>query len=334
MKLRKWVFVALAASLVVVGCAKKQTAPPVDPGVQLFEDGKFDEASVYYESVLAEDPADLDAVLYMGRIALNQNNYDGAIDWMEKALEMAPDSSNVHYWAATAYVAKVQNEQAYMLVGKVKTHIEKAVELDPANVDARMFLAGFYMNAPPMVGGSMDKAKEQAELIVEYDPFRGQLFKAALFQKEKKFDEAAQAYAAASAVDPESPTPHYSLGMMYQTNKEYDAAFAAFEKAVAVDPDETKALYQIGRTGVMSEQNTGRAIECLKAYLQSEPGPGSPTRGNAHWRLGMLYEIKGDTAAARKEYEAALALDPNDENAKKALEKLDAPTEKAPEAPQ
>jgi len=43
----------------------------------------------------------------------------------------------------------------------------------------------------------------------------------------------------------------------------------------------------------------------------------------AHWRLGMLYEIKGDKAAAKKHYEQALALDPNNDNARKSLEALE-----------
>ena len=78
----------------------------------LTAEGKYEEAREYYEGVLMSDSTDVDAVVYLGRIALRQDDYDGAIEWMEKALAMAPDSSNVHYWAATAYVVKLQREQA------------------------------------------------------------------------------------------------------------------------------------------------------------------------------------------------------------------------------
>jgi tetratricopeptide (TPR) repeat protein len=313
----------LPALMLATGCAKKATQPPPAPdGTALFEAGKYEEAREYYEGVLMSDSTDVDAVVYLGRIALRQDDYDGAIEWMEKALAMAPDSSNVHYWAATAYVVKLQREQAFALVGKVKSHIETAVELDPANVEARMFLAGFLLNAPPMVGGSVEKAKEQADIIVRYDPLRGQLFWAEIYKKEKKFDEAARAYQAAAEADPGNPEPIYLLGMMYQENEEYDQAFAAFEKTLSVDPGATKALYQIGRTGVLSGANLDRAIAALRKYLETEPPAGQPTWANAHWRLGMLYELKGDPETARSEFEAALELDPNDENARKSLEKL------------
>jgi tetratricopeptide (TPR) repeat protein len=313
----------LVAAAVAAGCAKKQTAPPVDPGVEMFEAGEYDAARAHYEGKLTQNPADLDATIYMGRIALRQEDLDGAVEWMEKGLELAPDSAKTHYWAATAYVVKVQRQQDVALVSKVKSHIEKAVELDPNYVDARMFLAGFLMNAPPFVGGDMEKAREQAAILVEQAPFRGNMFLAELHKKEKKYDEAAEAFAAAAVVDPTSADPWHALGIMHQNNKEWDQAFEAFEKAIATDPKSYGSLYQIGRTGVFSEQNTDRSIEALRQYLAIEPAEGQPTWANARWRLGLLYEIKGDVAAARAEYDAALELNPDDENVQKELKRLD-----------
>jgi tetratricopeptide (TPR) repeat protein len=318
---------AVVLALSITACAKKATQPaeapePVDAGAQMFDEGRYEEARAYYEGVLQTDSTDVDAVIYMGRIALRQDDYDGAIVWMEKALALEPESSNVHYWAATAYVVKLQRDNAFQLLDPVKTHINTAVELDSTNVEARMFLAGFLMNAPPFAGGSMEKAKEQADIIVGLDPFRGQLFWAELYKKEKKFDEAALAYEAAAAADPDSPDPYYLLGMMYQGNEQFDQAFAAFERALDVDPDATASLYQVGRTGVKSGENVDRAIEALRQYLRTDPPPGQPTLANAHWRLGQLYELKGDLDKARAQFEAALALDPDDENAKQSLENL------------
>jgi tetratricopeptide (TPR) repeat protein len=322
MNLKRFVLIAVVLLVAAAGCAKKQTAAPVVTGAQMFEEGNYDEARTYYQGVLDEDSTDVDALTYMTRIALRQDDYNAAIGWVDRALELAPDSSNVHYWAATAYVVKLQSEQAFELVGKVRSEIDKAVELDPTNVDARLFLAGFLLNAPPIAGGSVDRAKEQADIVVQHDPFRGQLFWAQIYQKEKKFEEAAQAYEAAAEADPKNAAPHYRLGLMYQSNERYDEAFAAFERAFDVDPEATYALYQIGRTGVMSGENIDRSIQALKKYLRTQPPPGQPTLGNAHWRLGMLYELKGDLDAARKEFEAALELNPDDENAKKSLEEL------------
>jgi Flp pilus assembly protein TadD len=46
------------------------------------------------------------------------------------------------------------------------------------------------------------------------------------------------------------------------------------------------------------------------------------TLAGAHHRLGMIYEQQGKKDQARAEYNKALAIDPNSENAKKSLAAL------------
>jgi len=45
-------------------------------------------------------------------------------------------------------------------------------------------------------------------------------------------------------------------------------------------------------------------------------------RASAYWRLGMLYEIKGEKGKARAAYDQGLALDPKDEKLLKASKAL------------
>ncbi len=112
------------------------------------------------------------------------------------------------------------------------------------------------------------------------------------------------------------------LGFLYQDKKKYEMAFETFENLFKDHPDYYPALYQIGRTAVFSGKNLDRGMECMKKYLQHEPEEGQPTLASAHWRLGLIYEHKGDKESAKKEYEAALKLDSDYKAAKDALEKL------------
>jgi hypothetical protein len=48
--------------------------------------------------------------------------------------------------------------------------LQKAVELDPRLVEAYHWLAGYYLEAPPIAGGSLDKAEEVARRLAELDP--------------------------------------------------------------------------------------------------------------------------------------------------------------------
>jgi Tfp pilus assembly protein PilF len=56
--------------------------------------------------------------------------------------------------------------------------------------------------------------------------------------------------------------------------------------------------------------------------LAGDPGSSLPDVTWAHWRMGMIYEHKGDVAQARRAYEAALKADPDNKEAQKALKKL------------
>ena len=53
----------------------------------------------------------------------------------------------------------------FPLARKVRIHFEKAVKLDPDNVDARADLAEYYLKAPRILGGGKEKAEAQAHEI-------------------------------------------------------------------------------------------------------------------------------------------------------------------------
>ena len=59
-----------------------------------------------------------------------------------------------------------------------------------------------------------------------------------------------------------------------------------------------------------------------QASARDPADPKLPTEAHARWRLGMIYEHQGRKDLARREYESALKLDPELEQAQEALENL------------
>ncbi len=308
-----------------VACGPKHTVTPLEKGIELYEARSIDEAKAQFEPLAAADPADPTATAYLGRIALANEQPDDAVEWFKKAVALDETNADFHFWLAQAYAVKLQSA-SFMEQGAIapafKEELDKAVELNPQHVMARIYLASFYLNAPPIAGGSTAKAAEQAEEILKLDPKQGHQLMAQVLMKKNDFDGAEKEYLAVVEMDPKDVDVLFGLGRFYQEAKRWDKAFEAFEKILAIDPKHMNSLYQMGRTAVFSGENVDRAVECLKTFLTMEPGEGIPTLGNAHWRLGMLYEKQGLKDMARKEYEEALELDPEDQNAKKALENL------------
>ena len=297
----------------------------IDEAVRLFESGKFDEAKTALEAIESKDAKSARAAFYLGRIAGHQRGLDEAIRWFKKAVDLEPTSSAHHMWLGDAYASKAQRAGVFekpFLSRSIRKEIEKAVELDPSNLDARQGLVQFYVMAPGILGGSAQKAKEQAAEMAKRDAVRGHRMYAWIYTQEKDFAKAEQEYLAAVQTDPQQKELRYALGYFYQGQSKYDEAFAVFEELARLDPSDWPAYYQIGRTGVLSGKNLDRAEECFKTYIEKAAKDGNPSPAWAHYRLGMLYEKKGRKDLAKREYEAALALQPDHKESKEALGKL------------
>ena len=64
------------------------------------------------------------------------------------------------------------------------------MQLDPANVEARSDLSKYYTQAPAIMGGGLDKARDQATQVNKYDAAEAHSILAQVAAKEKRYDEA------------------------------------------------------------------------------------------------------------------------------------------------
>ena len=112
------------------------------------------------------------------------------------------------------------------------------------------------------------------------------------------------------------------LANFYVGQKQFDKAFSMFEEAVKKNPEDYVSIYQIGKTSAVSGQKLDRGEECLKKYLNYSPKQNEPSHAGANMRLAQIKEKRGQKAAAKKLFEAALKLDGNLKEAKEGLERV------------
>ena len=315
--------VAVAAVLLVPNVVASQRADST--GVRLFEAGKFKEAKTVFEPALESNARDAAAAFYLGRIAIEERKHDRAAEYFETATRLEPKSSTYFLWLGRAYGRAAQEANVLRQPGlakKTKSAWERAIELDPDNLDARADLIQYYVQAPGFLGGSTAKAHEQAEEIRKRNALRGYLEIGGLYEREKKLADAEKAYLAAAKEKSDRRVGEYRLGVFYQNTGAFEKAFELFESMIAANPTEFGALFQIGKTGAMSGQRLDRSAEALEAYLQTTPGRNDPSLAAAHWRLGMVHEKRQNRQQAKAEYETALRLDPTFKPATESLRKL------------
>jgi tetratricopeptide (TPR) repeat protein len=315
-----WLLLSMLAPL-----ARAADPPAVEEGMRLFRLGRYDDARAALTPPATAQPPNGTAVLYMGRIAMAMHDAKEAERWFESAVALDDKSSVAHMWLGRAYGNQAQKANKLSMIGlakKIKKEFERAVELDPHNLDARDDLITYYLNAPGIMGGSVSKAKEEAAEIEKLDPLRGAMAYAAVATDQKDFPAAEGLYRSAAASYPESLSVRYALGQSLVRGEKYDEAFAVFDSILLAHPDELNARYLIGRTGAVSGRQLDRAEQELKMVLEAPPRENAPRPAGAHWRLGMVYEKQGKKDQAKAEYEKSLALDPGFDEAKKSLAKL------------
>lgn len=311
---------------------KADIAAELAPGVELFNtrrmgEGRLEKARAFFESYLSNHPASAPAAFYLGRTLMEMGRGEAAADWLEKAIDLDRSNSELHLWLARAYglAASGANSVArnrYAL--EAKAALEKAIQLDPNNIRAHEDLVKFYLSAPEFLGGSVDNARREAEAVRKFDPVAGRLLLANIHLQQKSTQAAELEYQSTIQEAPNDLRPRMALGYLYQSLSRWSEAFDVFEGILKIDPESWDAMYQIGRTGAFSGQRLDRAEEVLTRYLaHTQQGDGPPISG-AHYRLGMVYEKKGDVARAREHYQKSLELDPTNEEVKKVLAALDA----------
>jgi tetratricopeptide (TPR) repeat protein len=285
------------------------------------ESRDYDEAKGLLQPLGATDAT---AALYLGQIAMEQNNPSKAVDWFNKSVTLNPRSSVSYDWLGRAYGVQAQHASRFkqpFLAGRTRSAWEKSIALDPNNLDAREDIILYYLEAPGFLGGSKDKARLMAQEIQKRNAYRGAVAweRVCSDAKDKPCTERELNLLISSY--PDSSVGYTSFASYYVSEKQYDKAFAVIDQLLKRKPDDPAALYAYGRTASFTGMNLERGEQALKAYMAS-PIPTGPSIAHAHYRLGLIEEKKGAKDLARREYQAALRLDPGQQEASKALAAL------------
>jgi tetratricopeptide (TPR) repeat protein len=269
--------------------------------------------------VRAQSPLDL------GRDAYRAHKSAEAIRWFEQAVASNKDALAPHLWLGRAYVQALPQASFIkqpLLARRARQEFDRALEIDPRNVDAREDRAIYYMYAPSIAGGGMDKARAEAEVVRGLSSYRGALLRAQIELHDKQNAVAEAEYLGLVGAYPDSAAPFTSLVGLYQSEKRYADAFAAVDRRLAAKPHDDWGTYSLGRTAALSGLRLDDGAAALRRYIAAGRFQPSASEAHAHYRLGMILELQHDAAGARAEYERAVQGDPNLADAKKALARL------------
>jgi Flp pilus assembly protein TadD len=310
--------------LVLVMLIVSLTASAADTPQEMLAAGRIDDAIASLNRRLSAAPSDAEAANLLCRAYYELGDWDRAESSCRRATEIDPDNSRFHLWLGRVYGEKADRVNflsAAGLAGKVHGEFERAVQLDPKDLDARLDLAEFYLSAPGIVGGGEQKARQQAQAIGAINPAREHWVYARIAERKDDPATAEREYHQYIDLSHGDSEAWLNLALFLRRQKRFDEmeqALVKLSQATMTKPDvlveAAQMLYGAGR-------NNSLAIEMVRRYLTSGPVEAAPAF-KAHYLLGTLLEKQGDKDGAAREYRASLALDHNFSSAQKALARV------------
>jgi len=229
----------------------------------------------------AAEPRDGAVYALMGKAQFMQGQYKEAVSSLEKAVAEDGLSSDYYDWLGKAYGRVAEGSSFLSALGYAKKTVrafERAVELGPTNLEALSDLFEYYLDAPGMVGGGVDKAENIARRMSALDQAEFHWMRAMLAEKRKDYGAAEREYRAAVASAPEQLGRALDVAAFLATRGRYDESDAMFRAAAEKYPNAPKVLYAQAAVYVQSKRNLDQVEPLLKRYLELQITPDDPQR--------------------------------------------------------
>jgi tetratricopeptide (TPR) repeat protein len=288
----------------------------------LLQQGRVDEAAALLHETVSSEPNNAKAHQLLCRVYYAQDMADAAIQQCELASAADPGDSDTQMWLGRAYGMKASKANAFTafsLARKVRSAFERAVQLDPANVHAMSDLGEYYVAAPAIVGGGLDKAQQLAQKLQPYSAARYHRLLAEIASKKKDTATAEAEYRAAAAAG-KTPEAYIDLAQFYQEQGQPDKAVSAVQAGIEADRGKGSVLVDAASILTAANRSPELAERLLREYLSSPAKTDGAPAFKVHVQLGDLLLKQGDAAGAHREFAAALALASNYVPARKALQ--------------
>jgi tetratricopeptide (TPR) repeat protein len=246
------------------------------------------------QAAAVDRPEEAAALIERGKGFYAKEDYQRAMEAFEEAVKLAPNVSEYHVWLGRAYGRRAESTSkwrflsALSLAGKTRESFERAVELDNTNKDALLSLFDFYLEAPGMVGGGIEKAEQLAARIEKIYPAQGARSWAAIYEKRGEFDRAGQRLRQARELEPDEVGHLLSLASFLSRRGRYDESDELYQQALQLAPESPDVWFSRGKALVRSNRHHNEARKLLERYFEADLPADATPRSEARQLLRQL----------------------------------------------
>lgn len=274
----------------VLASAMLVLAAPVElrPARELYNHTEYSAALKLLASTPKKDAA---AYALIGQCYYMQGDPKRAADSFQKAIALSPSESNYYLWLGRAFGRRAEASSfmtAPGYAGKARDAFEKAVQLNPLNLDALSDLFEYYLDAPGFLGGGLDKAAALTSRMMDLSPAEAHWAQARLAEKRKEFGKAEQQLRRAAELAPRQAGRLIDLAKFLSKTGRYQESDEAFQKAEAIDPGSPALMFARATAYIHSGRNIEVAKQLLRRYLDAALTPDDPPRREAEELLRQV----------------------------------------------
>jgi tetratricopeptide (TPR) repeat protein len=316
----RWMLLEVVLSIISVALVPSTTSPR-----DLLASGQVDDAIRILQHQISTADADAESQNLLCRAYSMIGEWDQGISSCERARDLAPQRSLYQLWLGRIYGEKADHSGVLAAAGlakKVRNSFEHAVELDPNSWEARTDLAEYYFEAPSIVGGSKDKAREQADALMRLNPGMAHWVLARIAEKNNDMDAAEREYRSGITATHSGVRACFDYASFLRRANRLDDMVIALRPLESGPVDRPESLMDGAGLLLRTERDYPLAVRLLRRYFATgtvEEGPAF----KAHDLLGQLLEKQGEPRAAAVEYRAALALFHNYKGAEESLKRVE-----------
>lgn len=310
----RW-FAPAISVLLTFSVSGQQTDPE-----KLIEAGHWKKARTIVEAQLVQNPNDALANFLLSQIRNAFGDYTTPLPLARKAVALDGRVAKYHRQLAEVTGLEAQHANAFRLIvlaRQFRSEIDTAISLDPHDIQAHRDLLEYYLVAPGIAGGDVQKASAMAKQIGQLDAAEGLLAEArvALFRKQR--NDAGELLRKAVALQPSSYRARLALAKFYSAAESFNATLArdAAQELLKLDtgrveayailaqlyaeqcdwtaldsllnesarqnPDDFAPYYRAAETLAAKGSEPARVERYLHVYLEHEPEGNEPTLADA-----------------------------------------------------
>jgi cyclophilin family peptidyl-prolyl cis-trans isomerase/Flp pilus assembly protein TadD len=264
-----------------------------------------------------------DTLYKQGLSSEKAGQWDGAIFFYEKAVDLAQRQDFYYLFLGRAYLEKAKvgraQDREYWLTRSEEALLQ-ARELEPLNTDHSRNLSKLYLTWGNLSQGEarsdlFEQAIRYSSDAISLSPNTADVWneRAQIFIALGDYEQAAQTYRASMALDDEYIQTYLALAELYILQGDAEQAESTYREAIQVAPRPIRAYLQLGQLYIRQKDWESARDSFQQAIALKTKSV------EAYSGLGYALTQLGDLDAALQAYQEAVRIRPGDYNNHKNL---------------